>query len=119
MLRRTFGNTNVEVSAISNIARGLGGDETRRRHRLRRSDLDFEPCPVAPLVAPDSPHVGVGVARNHNSRSRGMSSPLTLPSTVADSDPGWKTSAATRCTSSAVTRSMPCSVSSSPNCLSK
>ena len=52
-------------------------------------------------------------------RSGGISSPLTLPSTVAESEPFLKRSSATRCTSAAVTRSTPCSVSSSPNCRSK
>nr|ADI18673.1 hypothetical protein [uncultured Acidobacteria bacterium HF4000_26D02] len=43
----------------------------------------------------------------------------TGPSTVAASPPGGNRSRATRCTSSLVTRSTPCSVSSSVNCRPK
>ena len=121
-------------AALADVARGLGGHDAGGRHRLGGGRLDQQPGFVPTLVAPDATHLGVGVACDHesgdarfmrrtrqstSSRSRGIFKPFTLPSTVAASEPFLKRSAATRCTSFAVTRSMPCSVSSRPNWRSK
>ena len=103
-------------AALADVARGLGRDDAGRRHRLGGGGLDEQPGLVAALVAPDPPHLGVCViaidesfASSRSSRSaRNLQARSRCPSTVAASDPFRNRSAATRCTSAAVTRSMPC-----------
>ena len=158
-----FDARDVEGAALADVARRLRRNDAGGGHRLGGGGLDEQPGLVPALVAPDAPHLGVGVSWDHaiekslpprtpmtnggtrfdrfpcasvlehqisrvlrgracqsrSSRSRGTCRPFTLPRTVADSDPFRNRSAATRCTSAAVTRSMPCSVSSRPNWRSK
>src|SRR4029079_3480367 len=111
----------VEGGAGTNLARRLLRHDPGTGHRIDRGQLDLQPGLVFPLVAPDATHFRVRVPGYHpsDSRSGGMLSPLTAPSTVAASAPSFSRSRATRCTSSWVTRSTPSSVSSSPNCRSK
>ena len=101
------------------------GHDAGRGHRLGGRGLDEQPGLVPALVAPDAAHLRVRVACDHEGvildrvAPRGSCNPFTLPSTVAASAPFANRSAATRCTSSGVTRSTPCSVSSRPNWRSK
>ena len=65
----------VEVAALTNVARGLARDDAGVGHRLRRRGLDLQPRLVAAFVAPDSAHVRVGIAWDHDNspprRTRG------------------------------------------------
>src|SRR5262245_573086 len=116
-----FDAIDVESGAGADLTRRLLGHDPGTGHRIDSGQLDLQPGLVFPLVAPDATHFRVRVPRYHpsDSRSGGMLSPLTAPSTVAASAPSFNRSRATRCTSSCVTRSTPSSVSSSPNCRSK
>src|SRR6185369_6009538 len=108
----------VEAAALPDITSGVHRHETGGGHGFRRRGFHQQPRFVASLVAPDSPHFRVGIARDHQFKSRrslGISSPFTSPSTVADSEPSRNRSPATRWTSVAETFSIPASVSSRPN----
>ena len=101
-----FDAGDVEAAAFADVAGGLGGNNPGGRHGFGSGRFDQQPGFIAALVAPDATHFRVRVACNHptSSRSRGICNPLTLPRTVAESDPLLKRSVATRCTSSGVTR---------------
>ncbi len=55
----------VEGAALANIAGGVRRHDAHCRHRLGGGGFHEQPGLVAALVAPDPPHVRVGVARNH------------------------------------------------------
>ena len=65
----------VEGAALPDVARGLGRDDARARHRVGGGDLDLQPRFVSALVAPDATHLGVGVARNHLDETRRLLAP--------------------------------------------
>src|SRR5689334_7350653 len=104
----------VEGAAFADIPRRILGDDSGAGHRFDRGNLYLQPRFVLALVAPDATHLRMCVSLDHpsDSRSRGISRPLTAPTTVAASEPSENRSRATRCTSSTVTRSTPSSVSS-------
>jgi hypothetical protein len=56
---------NVEGAAFTDVARRVGRDDAGVRHRLGRGRFDEQPGLVAALVAPDPPHLGVCVSRDH------------------------------------------------------
>ena len=60
-----FDARDVEGGPGAKLARGVRGHEARIRHGVGRGQLDLEPRLVAALLAPDGPHLGVGVAGNH------------------------------------------------------
>ena len=55
----------IELAALADVARRFLRNDSRLRHHLRSRDFHLQPGFVSPLFAPDAPHVGVGVARNH------------------------------------------------------
>ena len=68
MLRRLldlFDARDVEGAALADVARGLGRHDAGGGHRVGRGGLHEQPGLVSTLVAPDPPHVGVGVPGNH------------------------------------------------------
>jgi len=60
-----FDARDVEGAALADVARGLGRYDAGSRHRFGGGGLDEQPGLVPALVAPDPPHLRVGVARNH------------------------------------------------------
>ena len=96
----------LEGAALADVARGLGA--ARCRPRAITSAAAVSTCSQVSkrrALAPDAPHVGVGVPWNHARSSRRAvqvrDRRVDGPSTVAPSDPFENRSAATRCTSSA------------------
>ncbi len=55
----------VEGAALADIAGGVRRDDAVGRHGVGGGGFDEQPGFVTPLVAPDPPHVRVGVASNH------------------------------------------------------
>jgi hypothetical protein len=55
----------VETAALANVTRRLERNDPGSRHGIGGGGLHEQPGFVPALVAPDPPHVGVGVARNH------------------------------------------------------
>ena len=57
-----FDARDVEAAALADVARRLGRNDAGGRHRFGGGGLDQQPGLVAALVAPDPPHLRVGVA---------------------------------------------------------
>ena len=55
----------VEGAALADVAGGVGRYDAERRHGVGGGGFHEQPGLVAALVAPDPPHVRMGVARNH------------------------------------------------------
>ena len=55
----------VELRFFPDVARGIVRNDSGLGHRLGSRNFDLQPGLESPLFAPDAPHVGVGVARNH------------------------------------------------------
>ena len=55
----------VELRFLSNVARGIVRNDSSLGHRLGSRNFNLQPGLESPLFAPDAPHVGVCVARNH------------------------------------------------------
>ena len=55
----------VEPRARPELACGVVRDDAGVGHRVGGRELDLEPRLIAPLLGPDAPHLGVGVAGNH------------------------------------------------------
>src|SRR5688500_990067 len=105
----------VERALLFQVARRVGRHDAGGGHRLGGRYFHPEPRLVLVLLAPDATHLRVRVARNHSaSCSLVTCSPLTSPSTVTASELFPKKRSARRRTSSAVTRSIAASISSSP-----
>ena len=61
-----FDARDVEGAALADVARGFRRYDAGGRHGFGGGGFDEQPGFVAPLVAPDSPHLGVGVPWNHS-----------------------------------------------------
>jgi hypothetical protein len=53
---------NVEIGAVANSTGGVSGNHAGFGQGLGGSDLDGKPCTEAIFIAPDSGHVGAGIA---------------------------------------------------------
>src|SRR5262245_16585872 len=60
-----FDAGNIEGAAVANVARGFGWNQPRSRDRLGGCRFNEQPRLVTALVAPDTPHLRMGIACDH------------------------------------------------------
>jgi hypothetical protein len=55
----------VEGALVLQFPGGFWRHDAGVRHRFGRGHFYLEPCLVLALLAPDTSHLGMGIARNH------------------------------------------------------